>query len=170
MSKTSSEGRPRIRPPMAVLEWLLESLAAALLIVTVASLLSGYGALPASVPTHFGASGAPDDTGPKATLLLLPGVHVFLYVLLTAITPFPWTFNFPWKITPENAARQYRQAQLLIRSLKAELGLLLAYLTVRSIRVAHGAAAGVGVVFLPLVLVLLFGTVAGYFVLAARSR
>jgi hypothetical protein len=155
---------------MTVFDWLLESLAAALLVVTVVSLLSGYAALPETVPTHFGASGAPDDTGRKATLLLLPGVHLFLYVLLTAIAPFPWTFNFPWKITSENAPRQYRLAQLLVRSLKAELGLLLAYLTVQSIRVAHGAAAGLGVVFLPLVSALLFGTVAVYFVLAARSR
>jgi len=54
------------------------------LILVLVVFAMNYGAAPATVPTHFGPSGAPNAWGPKSTFLLFPilGVVFFAFAVL----------------------------------------------------------------------------------------
>jgi hypothetical protein len=58
----------------------------------------------------------------------------------------------------------------MIVALKAEIILLFAYLQQQTIQVALGKAEGLGIAFLPIFLILIFGTVGIYFVKAYQAR
>ena len=46
-----------------------------------------WSSLPAEIPQHFGASGRPDATGARWTILVLPAVGVILYECLSGSRP-----------------------------------------------------------------------------------
>jgi len=103
-------------------------------------------------------------------LLFLPLGGAFLYMLLTVVSRFPHTFNYPCKITQENAEVQYLLARYLLAFLKAEIIWVFVYIQWMTIQVALGKAAGLGLVFLPVFLVLIFGTIAVYFYKSYRCK
>lgn len=74
--------------------------------------------LPDSIPVHFNHKGEVDRWGGKATLLILPGVALFTYSMLTMVANWPAQMNYPVRITPENADRQYRLARNLLAVMK----------------------------------------------------
>ncbi|MDI3341340.1 MAG: DUF1648 domain-containing protein [Sphaerobacter sp.] len=161
------EQRPVLDLPRGPSEVVAELLALAGVIGTLVVLRRAW---PDRVPTHFGPTGEPDAWGRKAWLLFPPLVMMVLYTALTILSRYPHIFNYPWRITAENAARQYRLARTMLSWLKAELVWLFAYLTWGTVRVAQGEAAGLGVAFLPVALLAIFGTLGVYFWVAARSR
>jgi len=81
------------------------------------------------IPSHFSFSGRPDSYGSKYTILVIPVIHSLVFVLLTVINRYPHIFNYPIKITNENALRQYSLATRAIRYLKTTLSLLFLSLT-----------------------------------------
>ena len=129
-----------------------------------------WSSLPAEIPQHFGASGRPDATGARWTILVLPAVGVILYVALTVLARFPHKANYLWPITEENAARQYRLARTVLTAVKGEIVWFFGYVVQQTIQVATGSAEGLGAIFLPIFLVVTFGTLGGYVVLAYRAR
>ena len=128
-----------------------------------------WAALPTVIPTHFGFSGQPDDWSSKKWLLLLPALTVLLYMGLTWLSRYPQKLNYPWRIAERNAERQSRVIGSLISLLKAELVWLFAFVTWQAIRVALGQAAGLWIAFLPIVLVVIGGTVIIYLYVASRD-
>ena len=128
-----------------------------------------WAALPAVIPTHFGFSGQADDWSSKKWLLLLPALTVLLYMGLTWLSRYPQKLNYPWRIAERNAERQSRVIGSLISLLKAELVWLFALVTWQAIRVALGQAAGLRIAFLPIVLVVMGGTVIIYLYLGFRN-
>ncbi|MBX5446058.1 DUF1648 domain-containing protein [Sphaerobacter sp.] len=163
------EQRPVLDLPRSSFEIVGELLALVGVIVTVAILLYAWPDLPDRVPTHFGVTGEPDSWGRKATVLFPPLVMMVLYTGLTILNRFPHAFNYPRVITEENAPRQYGLARTLMTWLKAELTWLFAYLEWSIVRVAQGEATGIGVTFLPVILIIMFGTIGVYFWASARK-
>jgi len=47
---------------------------------------ANYGSLPDEIPNHFNLRGEPDDWSGKGTILLLPGLAAFMYLLMTGIS------------------------------------------------------------------------------------
>lgn len=47
-----------------------------------------YGSTPATVATHFGASGQPNAWGPKSTLVIFPVIGVVMFGIATVIALF----------------------------------------------------------------------------------
>ncbi|ACZ37661.1 DUF1648 domain-containing protein [Sphaerobacter thermophilus] len=171
MTATSSkrEQRPVLDLPRSSFEIVGELLALIGIIVTVAILLYAWPDLPDRVPTHFGVTGEPDSWGSKTSVLFPPLVMMALYAGLTILNRFPHIFNYPRVITEENAPRQYRLARTLMTWLKAELVWLFAFLEWSIVRTAQGESTGIGVVFLPVMLIVLFGTLGIYFWVSARK-
>lgn len=162
--------RPIIDLPYTAQDWALEvaSLGGIALMIGILSL--AWFNLPALVPTHFGSAGSADAWGDKRSLLILPGMSIILYLLLTVTSRYPHTFNYLWSITAQNAREQYYLARSLLMWLKAELIGLFTFLTWATIRVALGQAAGLGTIFLPIVLAVIFGTIGIYFYYAYMNR
>jgi uncharacterized membrane protein len=135
----------------------------ALIIFTWTS-LQGSNPLPARVPTHFGASGQPDAWGRPSSLWMLPIVAVGLYLLITVVSFFPGSFNFPVRQTPANRPRLEKLALRMIAFLKAELVclfLMLQLWIVQSVRSGH---SGLPPWLVPLALVVIFGTIAAHII------
>ena len=162
--------RPKRRVPRSAVEWGLELIGVFWLLFLGGTLAFSWSSLPARVPTHFGVSGQADSYGDKMALLALPVITVVLYVLLTALSFFPQFFNFPWPITEDNATAQYRLARTMLGWLKVELVAIFAYINWQIIQAAQGHAPGLGLWFLPVVLLIVFGTLAWHIRLLYQAR
>lgn len=159
-----------VPPGMRRGDWLLEVPAVVGIAALIVLPLLKWSSLPEKIPTHFGFSGEPDSWGAKWIIWLLPGIGLVLYGFLTIAVRFPHRFNYPWPINEENAQRQYALARTLIALIKIEVIWLFAFLAWRSIEIANGNATGLSAAFLPVVLVVLLGTVTWYLVRAQSAR
>lgn len=162
MRRSAQGSRPTIQVEPSDADQVWDLLALLGLVLSMVPTAYAWPHLPERVPTHFGASGQPDGWGPKAMLLLLPAISAVMYAVLTVAARYPHTFNYLVPITAENAEAQYRNAVTMLRAMKAEMTCLLGYLTWQSVQVALGRSAGLGDWFLPVTLVVVFGTVAHF--------
>ncbi|MCX6282285.1 MAG: DUF1648 domain-containing protein [Bacteroidetes bacterium] len=147
--KQNTADRPRIRPEKEPLDFLLEIASLITVVAMVVVTAWKYHGLPQQIPTHFNGSGLPDDYSSKGMIWLLPVIAVVIFTGISILNRFPFVFNFPVNITPENAERMYRHASRSIRILNLLLVITFFYLTWKSIAVAMGSAAGLGLWFLP---------------------
>ena len=76
----------RYQRALAVLAWAAVAAEAAIL-------LARWHAIPATIPVHFGRSGAPDRYGSRAALWLIPAINVLLCAALGALSRFPQLWN-----------------------------------------------------------------------------
>lgn len=158
-----NEQRPKITVELTPADRILEGVAAAGLVVLLVLPLAYYGELPDIVPTHFNAAGEADGYGGKWTIFLLSFIGLALYALLTFINSRPHTFNFPVKITPENAERQYRMATRLVRIQKTLIMPMFAYISWAVIQGALSGHASLGAGFMWIVLAGVFGSIGWYY-------
>lgn len=168
--RTIEPDRPVIRPEMSPIDWLLEAIALIAMVSLIGFIAYNYPKLPDIIPTHFNAAGIADDHGERASILFLPAIALFVYILMTVINFFPHTFNFPGKITPQNAMHQYTLATRLIRYLKTVLILLFFYISYTTTRVVFDDAAGLGLWFLPVFLVLVILPIIVYMIIALSKK
>lgn len=136
--------QPKLNIPLTNNDKTLEIIALIGIILIWAICLYYYSSLPETIPIHFNAAGNPDGFGNKNTLWLLPSITTALYIALTAISKIPHTFNYPVKITPENAPNQYRKAIQLLRIIKVVITIGFSYMVYESIQVALGNAQTTG--------------------------
>lgn len=159
-----------MKTPVLPVDWLLEALALAGLLFLAGYALYHYGKLPDTIPSHFNATGEADDFSGKGSFWFLPGVALFVYVLLTFISRIPHRFNYLVEITPKNAAVQYRLAVRMLRVLKLVLLVIFLLIIHGVVRSATGQSSGLGLWFLPVFFGLVFIPMIVYFVLAAKNR
>lgn len=162
--------RPVIKLPLSLFEKIFESLAAAGLFISIFLIINYWSSLPAQVPSHFGISGLPDDWSGKSILIILPIISFFLYILLTFAGRIPHLGNYVVPITIENAERQYRLARQFLSILKAELIWVFTLINWAAIGVALERCEGLGVLFLPVFLVIVFGTIGLYVYKSSKTR
>ena len=169
-NRVNKADRPSIRPEMAPLDWLLEAMALLGLLIFIGYVIYQFPKLPETIPSHFSGNGTADDYSAKFSFWTLPGVAVFVYILLSLIVLVPHQFNYTVKITPANALRQYTMAIRLIRYLKGAVILIFFYISYATVRVVAGEDSGLGLWFLPIIF---GGTILPliiYFIVAFRNR
>lgn len=166
--------RPVLKLPITGWEIGLEVLSVLGVLFVFLLVYQSWGILPDRIPTHFGFTGQPDAWGNKENLFFLPIMTLAMYLLLTIVSRFPhtfnYTFNYPVKITEENAETQYIMARHLIAVVKVETIWLFAYIQWITIEVALGKATGLSNLFLPIFMVVLLGTIVVYFYKARKKR
>ncbi|WP_203332893.1 DUF1648 domain-containing protein [Planococcus beigongshangi] len=149
--------QPRIKLPKSGFAKFLDFLTIMLFLAVLIYLIIEFPGLPDRVPGHYDASGTVDRWGSKMELLILPIVAIGLWIMMTAVEKFPHTFNY-MNMREDNIEAQYRNGQLMINVLKNESVLLFAYLIFQGIRVAAGEAEGLSNFFMPIFLVVIFGS------------
>lgn len=164
------EQRPKIKPELTTSDRFLEALSVITLVGLWALVIYAFSVLPETIPIHFDFKGQPDDYGSKASILFLPILSTLLFVGLTIINRYPHIFNYPVKITEENALRQYANATRMIRLLK--LIVLFVFLTIEFfvIQTALGASAGLAIWFLPFTLTIIYLPMGYYIVRSYRQK
>ncbi len=66
-----------------------------------------FGDLPDEVPAHYNASGEVDRWGSKFELFILPGIGLFILLLMQIFERHPETHNHPQRINETNAREFY---------------------------------------------------------------
>lgn len=145
--RAQPERRPHIRPPRSTAEVIFSTVALVGFLALVAVTAYWWSSLPATIPTHFGIDGQPNAYGSKYTMLLLPGILLFMLVSFGVLARYPWVFNYPVTITQENAIRQYRRGRLLLTVINAVIAVIFVTIQWQTIEVARGAASSLGALF-----------------------
>lgn len=166
----TKELRPRINPENTTIDRFLESAAWAALILLWILVLKSYNKLPEIIPSHFNPSGQPDDTSNKNFIFILPVIGTFVFFLLTVLQNYPYTFNYPVKITADNAMKQYTNAIKMIRYLKLIILVVFGLITFFTLKTAWGESEGLGIWFLPVFLIGVFGPLAYYITKAFKNK
>lgn len=159
--------RPILKLRKTGLDRLLGLVTALLLLAFWGFVLWQFPALPQRMPIHFDHTGQADIYGHKNMLLMFPGIATLLAGVLSFAGRHPEVFNYRVPITAENAERQYRNAALKTRVMRLVVVALFFLICWKSVQVGLGQSEGLGLMFLPLVLALVFAPVV-YF--AARSK
>ncbi|HNX85393.1 MAG TPA: DUF1648 domain-containing protein [Bacteroidales bacterium] len=161
--------RPVLRPEMTPIDWIMECVALLGLLAFVGTMVYFFPRLPGRIPSHFDAAGYPDEWDGKSSLWGLAAIAFFIYTLLTLLNLIPHRFNFPVRITPNNALRQYTMAIRLVRYLKGTLVWMFFYIQWSILRVALFNSSGMGEWFLPVTIVIFLLPLIVYAVLSLKK-
>ncbi len=141
---------------------------AALVFITI-NAFYGPHPLPARIPTHFDLLGHVNGWGSSRSLLFMPIVGVGLYLLLTVVSRFPSTFNYPVKVTELNRAQLESLALNLISWIKAELLVFFAWMEFVMVQAARHPERGFQPYPVLMFLGVLFATIIGHIVAIFRA-
>lgn len=111
-----------------------------------------YASLPEQIPTHFGFNGNADDYGHKQSILLLPIIATVINIGMSVLSHYPELFNYPNKITPENAEQQYRFATRIIRFSRIIVSCVFFLIVYRIIAGTQSGENTLGTSFMPCIL------------------
>lgn len=161
------EQRPKLKLKITPLEYILNSLAAVLLISSTVYLSFSWADLPVEVPAHYNAVGEVDRWGSKWEMLILPLIAGLMWIGMTVLEKYPHVYNY-MNLTKENVRGQYLNARLLVNVLKNTITIIFAYLTWKDIQVAHGTEDALGPWFVPVFFLLIYGPVIFFVIRAFR--
>lgn len=154
--KSSNEERPVIRIKLTLADKLLEVGGWTILSLLWVFLILNFISIPDTIPTHHSLSGQPDSFGRKTTIFILPILGTILFAGMTILNNHPHIFNYPTKITNQNAERQYTIATKLIRYLKFIIVLTFSFIAFMTFQTVHGNLSGLGIWFIPVFIGLIF--------------
>jgi len=136
--------RPGLQIPKTRVEIMLDVVAILLVIIGWAMTYLAYNNLPESVPVHYGIDGTADRYGSKNSLIWLSVLNTVMVAVLSILALYPHKFNFPVKITAENAQAEYSKARMLVISIKFLIAALFVYITNAVIEGARNHGTGLG--------------------------
>jgi uncharacterized membrane protein len=152
---------PVLMVPPTKQDKLLNLVAIAGFVALFSVAIYGMLVLPYTIPVHFGFSGRANSWGSKSILWVLPGLGLFIYGLLTLVKRSPHNFNYLVEITEHNALRQYQIAISTLNWLKTELVWIFAFMEWKIFNLATAENPSLGIWFLPVIFLIIFGTI-GY--------
>lgn len=141
----------------------LEVLAWLLLIGLIVFPVFFYHQLPEEIPSHYNAKGEPDAFSDKGSIWILPiigtAVFLFLHVLSNAKL---FRINVGKKLSPEEEAHQVLQGKKMLSAFKVIIPLAFWYINFKTIKTALGESDGLGIGFLIIFLISVFGVIFFY--------
>jgi uncharacterized membrane protein len=119
---SSGHNRGSLRP----IDRLLELLALAFLIFSIAYIVWHYEALPERVAVHFNMKGEADGWGGKGTLYVVPIIFGFTWLLLAVLSRYlpKEHFNYPGKYSEEKSEALYPLAKTLLHGMQLSMGII----------------------------------------------
>lgn len=122
--------------------------------------------IPDRIPTHYNAKGEADHWGSKWSIFVPFGLMEVVYFFMSFFQKHPEMHNMPGRRT----ARKEHISRLMLSWLKLEVVLILAFIIWNSIRDAMGGSGSIGIWFLPVMGVVLIGTLVVSLVLMLRKK
>ncbi|HRP31805.1 MAG TPA: DUF1648 domain-containing protein [Agriterribacter sp.] len=162
--------RPRIKLKLTTTDRIFEVLGWAFIIAVWILTITQFKSLPDTIPIHFSGAGHADGFGGKGYIFGLPLVASILFIGLTILNKFPYVFNYPTKITNDNALQQYTNATRMVRYLKCIVVFIFGLIALQTIRYGNGQTKGLGVWFVPLTLGLIFIPFIYFVVVSVKTK
>lgn len=151
-------------------DWIIEGLAI-LCLLGVCYPLFFYGELAGiSIPIHYNAAGQTDGWGNRSFLFSLPVAAIVFYAGMSIGERFYTRFNFPVKLTEENADALYKLGVRLMRFLKFWIILIFAYLNISSYTAATAKGIGMSGMVMAALLAVMFIALFFFMMKMARCR
>lgn len=124
--------------------------------------------LPDRIPSHFDLAGQPDAWSGKNSIWFLPGVSLFIFILIRLSR---WlTGKYPHKTNIKDYnPQQQAVVKIMLTWVNLEMVWMFTVLTYLTIRVARGIQEGLGVWLLPVVLAVIFATIIYFFVKIVKT-
>jgi uncharacterized membrane protein len=144
------------------LKTIRELIALAGLVFAAAVVADFYSRLPERIATHFNVEGVANGFGAKSILWLLVGVAVLLYLTLTAIGSLSRVVKLQRPLAPEREKVVLAESMAMVGWIKVVVCWMFAYICLAMVRNGMGLQVGLGAWFLPVTLVVVFGT-CGFF-------
>lgn len=166
------EDRPRIKIEPTAFDKILDGIAFVFLLLMLVMVSQHYGNFPEKIPTHFGNAGAVIEYGSKQTILILPTLGVFIFIMMLILNQFPYKFNYLVKITPENAAKQYRLGTRIVRFANVFVMGIFYYTSYKIVNISlHQTTPTLDKWFVPLVLgIAILGTISIYIISLLKNK
>lgn len=164
------EKRPIISISLTKFDKLLEFITWSILIGFWVYTFLHYKALPETIPTHFNGLGEIDGYGSKWMIITLPVLTTILTLGLTIMHYYPHKLNYSEEITTQNAKCQYTLVTQMLRVLKLIVVVIFFSIDYKTIQIALGNETNLGNWFLPLVLILTFGTIFYYIIKMSKNK
>ena len=120
------ENRPKIELEKTPLDYFIEYSTFGLVVFSAVYAVISYGSLPDQIPMHFSASGEVNSYGSKDSIWALNIIAIATVIGMYYINRLPHIFNYPQKITEDNAKRNYTEATKMLRYLNFGISLLFA--------------------------------------------
>ncbi len=152
------------------LDTKLEITALLMLIPVMGYALFLYLVLPETIATHFDAAGKADGYGSKSTVFILPGIYLFIQLLMSVLVQTPELLNAPVRLTEENKERQLQLAKRFMLVLRIVLGLVFLGIDYAAYGFGENSNSDLPTWFLPYTLAVLFVPLVCYVVIAKRLR
>ncbi len=162
--------RPKIKLEFTITDKVVELISLILLILLWVIALINFSSLPSAIPSHFNFAGKIDSYGSRGTIFLLPAIGTAIYAVFTLLTFFPHIYNYPVKITPENAAAQYRLAVSLLRYLKAGIQTLFLVILFMVIRTSFGEPNNLNLLVFAVLILFIFAPLIFFIVKMSRLK
>ncbi|MCG6187002.1 DUF1648 domain-containing protein [Maribellus maritimus] len=147
------EKRPRILINLTLIDYFFEIIGAIGMVCLILLPVYYFNDLQSQMPKHFNTLGQVDSYRNRGIIWLLPAIGMFLYVGLSILNKFPFAFNYPTKVTNENAEKLYTPGTRTIRLLKLIVILLFAFLNFKTLETGLNRATEVGKYFLAIFLI-----------------
>jgi len=144
------------------LKTVRELIALAGLVFSAAVVADFYSRLPERIATHFNGAGVANGFGARSTLWVLVGIAVLLYSTLSVINVVPPIVNLKRPLAPEREKVVLAESMAMVGWIKAEVCWMFAYICLAMVRNGMGMQVGLGRWFLPVTLVVVFGTTGFY--------
>ncbi|MGE4288773.1 MAG: DUF1648 domain-containing protein [Salinivirgaceae bacterium] len=164
------KNKPTVSIKLQTTDRIIDALSYAALITLFAISLAFYADLPEEIPYHYSFSGTPDAFGGKNSIWILPGVGTLIIIGISLLSKIPSTFNYPVKITAQNASKQYSMAIRFMGLLKLLIGWFFCVLNYQSIQVALGHSNKLDGVFVVLFLSAMAVLLSTYLIKAYKEK
>ncbi len=150
--------------PFTKFQKFLETLSLLILLSSIIYLIFIWSTLPHTIPSHYNAKGVVTNWSGKGMLLIMPIISIILYTGLTTLTLFPNIWSVPVEITEKNQNFVYTNLKTMLIVIKLILVSDFAYMTICS-----ATQSSLSVLFTPIVLIAVFGTLAFFFTRIIRG-
>lgn len=164
------EARPKIKLVLTTADKIVEIIGWLTLVILWNVTLWSYSNLPDTIPIHYNIAGQVDNYGSKVTIFILPIMGTILFIGMTILNMYPHIFNYPTKITIDNAARQYSNATRMFRYLKFTILLIFSFIVFKTLQITKGESQGLEVWFLPITLGLIFIPITIFLIKSFREK
>lgn len=124
--------RPKIKLVPTTVEKIAEGMIIGILFIHIIVIAIVYSTLPPTIPTHYGLDLKADGFGPKATILMLPAIHLVITCLLFWLNRKPHIFNYQVEVTDQNAEKLYKSATNMLRILNLAVSVTLFSISIKT--------------------------------------
>jgi len=136
------------------LQIILEIIGVIIIMAFVIFLINSWSGIPEKIPGHYNALGEVDRWGNKSEILILPIVGGVLYAGITVLTFIPKIWNVPTAKNEASKEAVYICMKTMVIILKIEVIGTFFYIAYYSVN-----SQGLPIMFLPIELFVIFGTI-----------